>query len=390
MARRGAVLLLLVSLPAAAIPAFARRYKTSCITCHTLPPQLNPAGQAFRANGYRLPQGEPRRQEDDVQLGAPEWEALFPRSFLPGNVPEASPVAGLFRAAIESEKGQPESIELLLAALAGGNLGKRASWFAEAGFTNRGAGLSRAWVSVDATPWASVRAGQMEPGIVPWSRFSHRLTYDEYLPFETKVGLIELGAPRPAVEVAGAGSDPGPMRGLRYIVGIAAREQGGLAGDAYGRISYKFGGVAAAGDHGAGLAGPLTPPLAETSLQVGGFVYRASLGGPPNRSHALRGGADVTLLIGQIEAMAGGWVGNDDLLAGTSSSLLAGAMLRPWPWLALLARYETAQQAGSDAQQRLVAAVRAALQQNVQGTLEMKLEVPDANVGGVASVFVAL
>ena len=99
---------LLVSLPAAAIPAFARRYKTSCITCHTLPPQLNPAGQAFRANGYRLPQGEPRRQEDDVQLGAPEWEALFPRSFLPGNVPEASPVAGLFRAAIESEKGQPD------------------------------------------------------------------------------------------------------------------------------------------------------------------------------------------------------------------------------------------------------------------------------------------
>ena len=66
-----------------------------------------------------------------------------------------------------------------------------------------------------------------------------------------------------------------------------------------------------------------------TSLQVGGFVYRASLGGRPNRSHALRGGADITLLIWQIEAMAGGWVGHDDLLAGTSSSLLAGAMLRP-------------------------------------------------------------
>src|SRR6185503_727970 len=99
---RWLILVALTSLPARAIPAFARRYKTSCITCHTLPPQLNPFGQAFRANGYRLPSGEPARQDDDVQLGAPEWEGLFPRSFLPGTVPDGPQTAAFLRAALEN------------------------------------------------------------------------------------------------------------------------------------------------------------------------------------------------------------------------------------------------------------------------------------------------
>ena len=35
-----------------AIPAFARKYKTSCATCHTGYPKLNAFGDAFRRNGY--------------------------------------------------------------------------------------------------------------------------------------------------------------------------------------------------------------------------------------------------------------------------------------------------------------------------------------------------
>ena len=58
----------LTALPAAALPVFARRYKTACTTCHTLPPQLNPFGLAFRANGYRLPAGEARRQDQEKSV----------------------------------------------------------------------------------------------------------------------------------------------------------------------------------------------------------------------------------------------------------------------------------------------------------------------------------
>ena len=47
------VLLVLVSLPtpAEAIPAFSRKYATSCATCHVAFPKLNAFGKAFRNNG---------------------------------------------------------------------------------------------------------------------------------------------------------------------------------------------------------------------------------------------------------------------------------------------------------------------------------------------------
>ncbi len=401
MSRRGAyaasmLFASLAALPAIAIPAFARRYKTSCTTCHTLPPQLNSFGLAFRANGYRLPAGEERRQALDIQLGAPEWETLFPNAILPGTVSDLPPFAGMLRSSLESsvEARRPrnEEISVLVTLLAGGNLGKRASWFAEGGFAQTGAALGRAWLSIDRIaggPWLNVRAGRVEPAIVPWSRFTHRLTYAEYLPFEIRSGTLELGATRPALEVFGAGSDPGPLRGLRYTAGLAARDANGLTADTYGRVSYKFGGVAAAGDQGATPSGPPVAPLLETSLQLGAFIYRATLGGPATRPRALRAGADVTFDIGRLEAMAGGWIGEDDALAGTPWSLLLGTSVRPWPWLMLMGRYEALFTPGDGLQRRVLAAARGALQQNVALTLEMELGIPDANVGLIASLFLA-
>ena len=40
---------------AQAIPAFARKYNTTCMDCHTAPPVLNTYGQRFLENGYQLP-----------------------------------------------------------------------------------------------------------------------------------------------------------------------------------------------------------------------------------------------------------------------------------------------------------------------------------------------
>lgn len=394
------------ALPARAMPVFARRYKTACTTCHTLPPQLNPQGLAFRANGYRLPSGEERRQAEDVQLGAPEWEGLFPRQFLPGTLPETPPIAGMLRLALSSEAGHPrtEEIQLLAAIFTAGSLGKHASWLAEVGATNQGAGLGRMIVSVDqigGTPWLNARVGQMEPSIVPWSRFTQRLTYNQYLAFETKVGVLELGAPKPSLEVSGAGSDPGPLRGLSYSVGLGARDDHGLTADGYGRVAYKFGGVAAAGDK-SGKASAAVAPLAETSLTVGGWLYRATLGGPGFRTRGTRAGADATLRAGDFDVLAGGWAGSDDVAGGgatadgaillprsdSSWGALAGASARPYPWLMLMARWEaTHSVAGTD--RRVVCAVRGALQQNVSVTLESEIDVPSGDVGFVTGFFLA-
>lgn len=40
--------------PAAAIPAFARRYKVDCVFCHDGFPKLNSAGQKFKDRGFRM------------------------------------------------------------------------------------------------------------------------------------------------------------------------------------------------------------------------------------------------------------------------------------------------------------------------------------------------
>jgi hypothetical protein len=56
-----------VALTAEAIPAFARKYRFSCSTCHAPFPRLKPYGEEFAARGFRLPPGEePTRSTYDL------------------------------------------------------------------------------------------------------------------------------------------------------------------------------------------------------------------------------------------------------------------------------------------------------------------------------------
>jgi hypothetical protein len=80
--------------PAAAIPAFARKYTTSCLTCHTVYPKLTPFGEAFRANGYRFPgvDGDFIKAEQ-VPLGQEASKKTFPNSVWPASIPASVPLA---------------------------------------------------------------------------------------------------------------------------------------------------------------------------------------------------------------------------------------------------------------------------------------------------------
>ncbi|TAM58875.1 hypothetical protein EPN52_09545 [bacterium] len=46
--------LALLQAPAGAVPIFAQRYGLACTTCHSVLPELNAFGRAFREHGYRL------------------------------------------------------------------------------------------------------------------------------------------------------------------------------------------------------------------------------------------------------------------------------------------------------------------------------------------------
>ena len=64
------VILPLTLLPeeSSAVPIFSRKYQTSCMTCHVGFPKLNAFGNAFKNNGYRLPDDEVFVKEPPVGL----------------------------------------------------------------------------------------------------------------------------------------------------------------------------------------------------------------------------------------------------------------------------------------------------------------------------------
>jgi hypothetical protein len=80
--------------PARAIPAFARRYGTSCLTCHTIYPKLTPFGEAFRRNGYRFPGVDHDYvKHETVELGQEAYKSTFPKYTWPGSLPASVPLA---------------------------------------------------------------------------------------------------------------------------------------------------------------------------------------------------------------------------------------------------------------------------------------------------------
>src|SRR5512142_742607 len=82
------------ALPARAIPAFARKYGTSCLTCHTVYPKLTPFGEAFRRNGYRFPGVDSDYvKQEQVALGQEANKKTFPKTVWPGLIPSSVPIA---------------------------------------------------------------------------------------------------------------------------------------------------------------------------------------------------------------------------------------------------------------------------------------------------------
>ncbi|MBS1904918.1 MAG: hypothetical protein JSS75_14530 [Bacteroidetes bacterium] len=57
---------MLITVDVRAIPLFARKYGTTCFTCHTTPPLLNDFGRRFQASGFQLPgaSADPTAQVD--------------------------------------------------------------------------------------------------------------------------------------------------------------------------------------------------------------------------------------------------------------------------------------------------------------------------------------
>ena len=106
---------------AGAIPAFARRYRFSCTTCHDPFPRLKPFGEEFAARGFALePGAEPARAQIDV--GDPLLQ-------LPRDLPLAARFDGHVRGSDQEpalDLQAPWTVKLL----AGGQIAERVGFYA--------------------------------------------------------------------------------------------------------------------------------------------------------------------------------------------------------------------------------------------------------------------
>jgi hypothetical protein len=89
-----------------AIPAFARLYGTSCMTCHIDFPKLNDFGKAFKDAGFKFPKDDENYLKvPPVMLGAEEQKETFPKSVWPGTVAGIPPIGLRFNTFFQATSG---------------------------------------------------------------------------------------------------------------------------------------------------------------------------------------------------------------------------------------------------------------------------------------------
>jgi hypothetical protein len=111
----GLLLWILGSTPrASAIPAFSRKYQTSCTTCHNNYPELNDFGEAFNKNGFKFPKDDDTFvKEPPVLLGAKAQKEAFPKAVYPGEIPGNIPVAFRYSGNFTYNSKQPITVGFL-------------------------------------------------------------------------------------------------------------------------------------------------------------------------------------------------------------------------------------------------------------------------------------
>ena len=175
---------------ASAIPVFARKYGTSCSTCHNNFPELNDFGWAFYKNGFKFPKDdETFVKELPVLLGAKAQKEAFPgNAIFPGEIPGTVPVGLRYEGYAQFNSKQPATLGVLprvdlfapntFTILTAGSFGPTLSW----------------WVDDDISVGGHNAAGSMGFGYLKANDIGHYL----HLPKDTlnvRFGQFELDLP---------------------------------------------------------------------------------------------------------------------------------------------------------------------------------------------------
>ncbi len=363
---------------AAAIPAFARKYKTTCTTCHVAIPKRNAFGEAFRRNGYFMPDQEKAQiKQDPIELGAETWKEVFPNTIWPGLMPAEFPIAayvhqrfiteyGASKSGNQIEFDMPHELELLF----GGTFDKTFSFFGEFVLFEHGEnaiGLKRFFFQLNdlvGTENAfNIRLGRIEPGITEGLVDNQRVMLEHATTLDYKA----TGKWRPRDQQSGIEINGIVNHRYQYAIGVVNGEGKVLDDrtdekDFYSRLAIKFGRLGLDGYRSQESAEPRqTEYWMDNSITAGVYIYYGSdtredvswIQIPPTDSieqrtnvdnDFVRYGIDLHLNRSRLDFYAGVITGDDNnpnaMLAGTenqkkisSTAWFGETYYLMYPWL---------------------------------------------------------
>jgi hypothetical protein len=339
-----------------AIPSFARKYKTSCSTCHYAFPKLNGFGKAFKNNGYRYPadQDLEMTKEEPVSLGADAYKKVWPNAIWPSDIPGTAPIAlnaiGRFHYdnSVNNSKSGYFEIPSLFDFFYGGTLGDKISYFGEVELSRTADVEYQFAVNYDFNPGFHLKLGSV--GLEDATPDHLTLTAEDYNvgSLQNQSGSWQLtdGAGG-GMELWGAGNGPGGKGGFTYKVGIGNGQSDennfdlNKKKDVYGRVTYKIGGLGEIGGT-TGQASEQSAFYLDNSLRFGGFVYSGTaISDSANDKFSVIGGdidwwfqrLNMTAVVMQMKSK---YLGTNR----TSLAYFVEGNYVIYPWLIARARYE--------------------------------------------------
>lgn len=320
-----------------AIPAFARKYETSCTTCHVVFPRLTPYGEAFRLNGYMLPEDDEGSVKDiPVSLGADAYKMIWPESIWPGNIPGKSPIAFRTRFGFsydESEDLAPTKFTVpSIQVFMGGTFSEGISFFgavllAQGHNTNA---LQMAYIRLNnllsrflPSQALNLRIGQFVPDLTSYKSKHSSLTQalyalNTYVPSNGSSLDLTHRNFGIAGQVIGAEASGLVTNRLRYAIGLsngnAVFGEDNNAKDMHAKVAYKIGGMAFDGSSTGEVFGPSANNWAEKSIIISAFTYSGSRTDKDTRKDISiqRLGGDIIVNYRDLNVIGGFITGTDE------------------------------------------------------------------------------
>ena len=403
-----------VSDKAEAIPAFARKYETACITCHATFPRLTALGEAFRLNGYKMPgMDELYVKDEPLILGAAAYKRVFPNAVWPSTIPGTPPIA--LRIAMNyagnTGGGPPPKTNFTIdeaSLLGAGSFGENMSFFVV--IEHHDASLNSTFNSSDNTISNEFDSGTSLSAWLMWSDLFKSALGDHHLNVRLgTVGKQDLALPnnRPEgkitveeylyadeldIDVGGNKSVGAELNGFgkswRYNAGVMNGDGTSSKKDYFAAASFKIGGLGYDGSGGTTVEGGLsTTPSGywrDDSVRFGGLYYISHTG--PDGTKFERVGADVRASYKDFQVGSGYITGKNDETTEKKNIWFVEGEYFVFPWMQPYVRYEqmTSNLPDGDKSRFVVGTAllaRANVKFNVEGKMFTKNQPAEAGTG---------